>query len=44
VGEKNTIKKNTETLLQVCRDVGLEVGTQKNKYIAIKMQDKIIIY
>jgi hypothetical protein len=29
----NTIKKNTEALLQVSRDVGLEVNTETAKYM-----------
>jgi len=28
----NTIKKNTEALLQVIREVGLEANTKKTKY------------
>jgi hypothetical protein len=43
----NTIRKNTETLLQASEDVGLQVNTEKTKYmvcLATKMLDKIIIY
>jgi len=29
----NTIKKNTETLLDASREVGLEINTEKTKYI-----------
>jgi hypothetical protein len=31
----NTIKKNTETLLQASRDIGLEVNTEKTRYMVI---------
>jgi hypothetical protein len=29
----NTIKENTETLLQASRDVGLEINAEKTKYM-----------
>jgi hypothetical protein len=29
----NTIKENSETLLEASRDVGLEMNTEKSKYI-----------
>jgi hypothetical protein len=29
----NTIKENTETLLEVSRDVGLEINAEKTKYM-----------
>jgi hypothetical protein len=29
----NTIKKNPETLLDASREVGLEINTEKTKYI-----------
>jgi hypothetical protein len=29
----NTIKKNTETLLEVSRDIGLEINAEKTKYM-----------
>jgi hypothetical protein len=28
----NSINENTETLLEGCRDVGLEINTEKTKY------------
>jgi hypothetical protein len=28
----NTIKENTETLLEASRDIGLEINTEKTKY------------
>jgi hypothetical protein len=29
----NTIKKNTQTLLEASRDVGLEINVEKTKYV-----------
>jgi glutaredoxin-related protein len=29
----NTIKENKETLLEACRDVGLEINIEKTKYV-----------
>jgi hypothetical protein len=29
----NTIKENTDTLLEVSRDVGLEINAEKTKYM-----------
>jgi hypothetical protein len=46
-GNINTIKKTMETLLQVSREVGLEVNTKKLSIwmcLVTKMQDKILIY
>jgi len=41
LGEKtNTIKENTDALLEASGDIGLEV----NKYIATRVQNKIMIY
>jgi len=31
----NTIKENREALLEVCREVGLEVHTEKTKYMVM---------
>jgi hypothetical protein len=31
----NTIKENTETLLEASRDIGLEINTEKTKYTII---------
>jgi hypothetical protein len=31
----NTVKENTETTLQASRDTGLEINTEKTKYIII---------
>jgi len=31
----NTVKKNTECLLETSREVGLEVNTQKTKYMVM---------
>jgi hypothetical protein len=32
---RNTIKKNKEALLEVSREVGLEVNTEKRKYMVM---------
>jgi hypothetical protein len=42
----NTIKKNTEAVLEASREVGLKVNSEKTKYICMsctKEQDKIIV-
>jgi hypothetical protein len=31
----NTIKENTETLLEAIRDIGLEINAQKTKYMVM---------
>jgi hypothetical protein len=31
----NTIKENTETILEASRDVGLEINAEKTKYVII---------
>jgi len=43
----NTMKKNKEVLLKAIRMVGIELNTEKTKYVLClitKMQDKIAIY
>jgi hypothetical protein len=35
----DTIKKNTQTLIDASKEVGLEVNTEKTKYM---LQDKIM--
>jgi hypothetical protein len=40
----NTIRKNIELLLEAYGEVGLEVNTEKTKYMLTKIQDKITIY
>jgi hypothetical protein len=35
----NTIKKNTEALLEASREVGLEVNTEKTKYMVMYHQN-----
>jgi hypothetical protein len=37
----NTIKKNKETLLQANREVGLEVNTEKTKYIVVSFHQNV---
>jgi hypothetical protein len=32
-GNVNTIKENSETLLEVSRDIGLEINAEKTKYM-----------
>jgi ribosomal protein S2 len=34
----STIKKNTETLLDACKEIGLEVNTEKTKYMLLSRQ------
>jgi hypothetical protein len=42
VGEKtDTIKKNTEALLEANKEVGLEVNPQKTKYMLMSHSQKI---
>jgi hypothetical protein len=38
----DTIKKNTETLIDASKEVGLEVNTEKTKYMLLRMQGKIV--
>jgi hypothetical protein len=43
----NTIKKNTKALLEASREVGLEVNTEKTKYVIMfchQNADKITLY
>jgi hypothetical protein len=35
--ETNTIKKNTEALLEASRETGLEVNTERTKYIVVSL-------
>jgi hypothetical protein len=34
----NTIKENSETLLETCRDIGLEINSEKTKYMIMSRQ------
>jgi hypothetical protein len=36
----NSIKKNKEVLLQASREVGLEVNTEKTKYMIVSSHQK----
>jgi hypothetical protein len=43
----NTIKESTETLIDACKEVSLEVNTEKTKDMLLsyhRMQGKIMIY
>jgi hypothetical protein len=31
----NTLKKNTETLIDACKEVGLEINAEKTKYMLV---------
>jgi hypothetical protein len=35
----NTIKENTETLLEVSKDTGLEMNAEKTKYMIISLSE-----
>jgi hypothetical protein len=37
----NTIKKNTEILLQASREVGLEVNTERTKYMVVSHRQTV---
>jgi hypothetical protein len=37
----NTIKKKTEVLLEACRDFGLDVNAEDNKYILNELIDNL---
>jgi hypothetical protein len=37
----NTIKKNIEALLQACKEVGLEVNTEKTKYMVVSRHQSV---
>jgi len=38
----NTMKKNTESLLDASKEVGLEVNTEKNKYICMSHHHNVV--
>jgi hypothetical protein len=38
----NTVKKNTEALLDAIKEVGIEVNTENTKHVT-RLQDKIIV-
>jgi hypothetical protein len=35
----STLKENTETLLEACRNVGLEINAEKTKYMIMSHQN-----
>jgi hypothetical protein len=37
-GDIDTIKKNTQTLIEVCGEVGMEATTEKTKYMLLSCQ------
>jgi hypothetical protein len=37
----NTIKQNTETLLEASRDIGLEINAEKTKYMIMSRHTKL---
>jgi hypothetical protein len=37
----NTTKKNAEALLEACREVGLEVNTEKSKYRLVSLHQTV---
>jgi hypothetical protein len=37
----NTMKKNTEAMLEASRDVGLEINTEKTKYMVMSYHQNI---
>jgi hypothetical protein len=39
----DTIKKNTETLIDASKEVGLEVNTEKTKYMLLSRHQNIMI-
>jgi hypothetical protein len=34
----DTMKKNTETFIDICKEVGPEVNTEKTKYMLLSLQ------
>jgi hypothetical protein len=36
----DTIKKNTQTLIDASKEIGLEINTEKNKYIYVVSSPK----
>jgi hypothetical protein len=38
----NTIKENSETLLEASRDIGLEINTEKTKYMIVSSSELMI--
>jgi hypothetical protein len=37
----NTVKKNTETLIDASKEVGLEINIEKSKYILLSRQQNV---
>jgi hypothetical protein len=36
----DAVKENTKTLIDICKEVGLEVNTEKTKYMLLSYQAK----
>jgi hypothetical protein len=37
----DTVKRNTETLIDACKEVGLEINVEKTKYMLLSCQQNV---
>jgi hypothetical protein len=37
----DTIKKNTETLIDICKDIGREINVEKTKYMLLSRHENV---